>query len=163
MEDFYLKIDTIDGEAEATGLDNHMQIQSFSFGATNPGSARQGTGMGSGKVSLQDFHFTIDNGKASLPLFLATCKGNHIPSAFLTCRKTGGDGNPYTYLKVTFNDLVISSWQTGGHKGSGLPTEQCSFNFTKITHEYFQQKADGSVSFTNTVSYDIEKVEGSGA
>lgn len=162
-EDFYLKIDTITGESEAIGFEKQMQIQSWSFGASNAGSARQGTGMGSGKVSLQDFHFVVENGSASVQLFLATCKGNHIPNAILSCRKTGGDGTPYTFYKVTFNDLVISSFQTGGSAGGGLPIEQISFNFTKITHEYFNQKPDGSVSLTNTVTYDVKKVQGSGA
>ena len=162
--DFYLKIDTIEGESEAVGFEKQMQIQSWSFGANNSGSAKLGTGMGTGKVSMQDFHFVIENGKASVQLFLATCKGNHIPKAVLSCRKTGGDGTPYTYYKVTFEDLVISSFNTGGSEGSGaLPTEQISFNFTKITHEYFQQKKDGSVSLTNTVTYDTKKVEGTGA
>lgn len=162
--DYYLKIDTIEGESDAVGFEKQMQIQSWSFGASNSGSSKIGTGMGTGKVSMQDFHFVIENGKASVQLFLATCKGNHIPQAILSCRKTGGDGTPYTYYKVTFKDLVISSFNTGGSEGSGaLPTEQISFNFTAITHEYFQQKPDGSVSLTNTVSYDTKKVQGTGA
>ena len=162
--DYYLKVDTIEGEAEAKGFEKQMQIESWSFGATNSGSSSLGTGMGTGKVSMQDFHFVIQNGKASVQLFLATCKGNHIPQAILSCRKTGGDGSPYTYYKVTFGDLVLSSFQTGGSNGSGaLPMEQVSFNFTKITHEYFQQKADGTVALTNTVTYDTKAVEGTGA
>lgn len=162
--DYYLKIDTIEGESEAVGFEKQMQIESWSFGASNSGSSGIGTGAGTGKVSLQDFHFVIQNGKASAQLFLACAKGNHIPQAILSCRKTGGDGSPYTYYKVTFGDVVLSSFQTGGSNGSGaLPMEQVSFNFTKITFEYFQQKSDGSVALTNTTSYDIKKVEGSGA
>lgn len=162
--DLYLKIDTIEGESESVGFEKQLQIESWSFGANNSGSASIGTGLGTGKVSMQDFHFVIQNGKASVQLFLATCKGNHIPQAILSCRKTGGDGTPYTYYKVTFGDLVISSFQTGGSNGSNtLPMESVSFNFTKITHEYFQQKADGTVSLTNTVSYDTKKVQGEGA
>lgn len=161
--DYYLKIDTIEGESDAKGFEKQMQIESFSFGATNSGSAVQGTGLGAGKVSLQDFHFVVQNGKASPQLFLACAKGNHIPQAILTCRKAGGDGNPYTYLKVTFGDIVISSFQTGGSGGQILPMEQISFNFTNVTFEYFQQKPDGTVALTNTTSYDIKKVEGTGA
>jgi type VI protein secretion system component Hcp len=41
--------------------------------------------------------------------------------------------------------------------------EQVSFNYTKITLEYFQQKADGTVALTNTIAYDTKKVEGTGA
>jgi len=162
--DFYLKIDTIEGEAEAVGFEKQMQIESWSFGASNGGSSGIGTGLGTGKVSMQDFHFVIQNGKASVQNFLATCKGNHIPQAVLSCRKTGGDGTPYTYLKVTFGDIVLSSFQCGASSGSGvLPMESVSFDFTKITWEYFQQKADGTVSLTNTVSYDTKKVQGEGA
>jgi type VI secretion system secreted protein Hcp len=160
--DFYLKIDGIEGECEAKGFEKQIQIMSWSFGVTNSGSAGYGTGLGVGKAQLQDFHFTVVNGKASPQLFLACCKGNHIKEAVLTCRKTGGDGRPYTYYRVIFNDIVISSFQTGSG-GDSLPIEQISFNFTKITHEYYQQKADGTVSLTNTVTYDVKKVEGSGA
>ena len=162
--DFYLKIDTIEGESEATGFEKQMQIESWSFGATNSGSSGVGTGAGTGKVSLQDFHFVVQHGKASPQLLLATCKGNHIPQAILSCRKTGGDGNPFTYLKFTFGDLVVSSIQKGASNGSGvLPMDSISFNFTKITEEYFQQKSDGTVALTNTISYDIKKVQGEGA
>jgi type VI secretion system secreted protein Hcp len=162
--DYYLKIDTITGESEAEGFEKQMQIESFSFGATNSGSAVQGTGMGAGKVHFQDFHFVVQNGTASPQLFLACAKGNHIPQGILCCRKAGGDGNPYTYLKVTFGDLLISSYQTGGSNGSSiLPHDQISFNFTNIQFEYSQQKADGSVALTNTTHYDIKKVKGGGA
>ncbi len=163
--DYYLKIDGITGESQADGFKDQMQIESWSFGASNSGSAGQGTGMGVGKASMQDFHFVVQNGKASLQLFLATCKGNHINQATLECRKTGGDGSPYTYYKVIFNDLVLSSFQTGGSNGSQvLPMEQVSFHFSKITMEYYQQATSGGgVDRTNSVVYDVKAVKGSGA
>ncbi|MCD9187174.1 MAG: type VI secretion system tube protein Hcp [Pyrinomonadaceae bacterium] len=162
--DDYLKIDGIEGETEAVGFEKQIQLENWGFGAQNTGSSQFGTGGGTGKVSLQDFHFSFTNGKASPQLFLACAVGKHIPQAVLTCRKSGGDGKPYTYLKFTFKDLVISHFQTGHSKHSdSLPTDSVSFNFTKLTHEYFQQKADGSVSLTNTVNFDIKKVEGTGA
>ena len=162
--DYYLQIEGIKGESKATGFEDAIQVESWSFGATNSGSASIGQGLGTGKVSLQDFHFVVENGSASLPLFLATCKGNHFKEAVLSCRKTGGGGEPYTYYKVTFGDLVFSSFQTGGSNGSGaLPMEQVSFNFTKITHQYYMQKEDGTVSQTNNVTYDTKAVSGSGA
>jgi type VI secretion system secreted protein Hcp len=161
--DLYLKIDTIEGECEAVGFEKQIQIHSESFGCSNSGTSTLGTGLGSGKVSMQDFQFVVENGKASPALWLACCKGNHIPQAILTLRKTGGDGTPYTFSKVTFGDLVISSFHTGASINGGPPMDSVTFNFTKITKEYFQQKADGSVSLTNTCSYDLKKVQGEGA
>ena len=162
--DYYLDVKGVTGESEAEGFKDQMQIQSWSWGASNSGSAVQGTGMGTGKVSLQDFHFVIENGKATPQLFLKSAQGNHIDQAILTCRKTGGNGTPYTYYKMTFKDLVISSFQEGGSAGSDqLPTVQVSFNYTAITQEYFQQKPNGTVSLTNTVTYNIKEVKGTGA
>ena len=158
--DFYLQIDTIIGESESVGFEKQMQISSWSFGATNSGSAAYGGGLGTGKVNLQDFSFTITHGKASPQLFLACAKGNHIPSAVLTCRKTGGGGSPFAYLKITFGDLIISSRQIGGSDGSGLPHDSISFNFSNIKEEYFLQKPDGSVALNDTAVYDTKKVEG---
>lgn len=168
QEDFYLKIDTIEGESIVTEgqmdsgvLNKACQIESWSFGASNAGSAGIGTGLGTGKVSLQDFHFVIQNGKASVPLFLACCKGNHIEKATLSCRKTGGGGTPYTYYRVIFEDLVISSFQTGASSGGVLPMEQIAFNFTKITHQYYEQDTKGGMTqLASTAVYDAKKVEG---
>lgn len=168
--DYYLKIETIEGESVVTEgatdagvLNKACQIESWSFGASNAGSAGLGTGLGTGKVSLQDFHFAIYNGKASVQLFLACAKGNHIPKATLSCRKTGGGGTPYTYYRVIFEDIVISSFQTGGSNGGGaLPIEQISFNFTKITHQYFEQETKGGMTqLAATAVYDTKAVEGS--
>lgn len=162
--DYYLKIEGVTGESMSVGLEDQMQLRSWSWGASNSGSAVQGTGLGTGKVSLQDFHFVIENGKATPQLLLACAKGDHKKEAILTCRKSGGGGEPYTYYKITFKDTLISSFQEGGSDGSDmLPTVQISFNYTAVTVEYFQQKPDGSVSLTNTVTYDAKLAQGSGA
>lgn len=166
--DYYLFIDGIKGESETEKFKEQMQIQSFSFGASNAGSSGAGTGAGSGKVSIQDFSFTIENGKASPQLFLACCKGNHIKKAVFTMRKSGGaiggDATPYNFQVITFTDVVISSFHTGGSAlGDPIPTESCSFNFTKIEYEYLQQKADGTTGRTNNVSYDVKLTRGDGA
>jgi type VI secretion system secreted protein Hcp len=78
----------------------------------------------------------------------------------LSCRQAGGDRNPYTYLKVTFGDIFISSFHTGGSGQQVPPMEQVSFNFTNVTFEYFEQKPDGTVALTNTTGYDLKEVDG---
>lgn len=164
--DYYLKIEGIEGESQAEGLPSgQIEIESWSWGGTNSGSAAQGTGMGTGKVSLQDFHFVTKNGKSTPQIFLACAKGDHKNKATLSCRKTGGDGKPYTYYEMIFDDIVISSFQEGGSGGSDLlPMCQISFNYAKITQKYYQQDTkSGAVKLTNTVSYDIKKTLGEGA
>src|ERR1700694_4504836 len=110
--DYFLKIDGIDGEAQDTKHKNEIQLESWSFGATNGGTAALGLGMGQGKVQMGDFHFVMRSNKASPKLYLACCDGEHIKKAILTCRKAGKDQQEY--LVWTFQDLVVSSFQTGG-------------------------------------------------
>lgn len=161
--DFYLKIEGVEGEAEVKGFEKQMQLQSWSFGASNAGRSDLGTGAGTGKVSMQDFHFVVQNGKASTKLFIACCEGTHIKKATLTCRKAGKGPTPQPYLEYVFSDVVVSSFQTGGSDGNNsLPTDQIAFNFTQVTKTYLQQKADGNTTRADTVSYNTKTLEGTG-
>ena len=110
--DYFLKIDGIQGESKADKHKDEIDIQSFSWGATQSGTFAVGGGGGAGKVSMQDFHFTMPDNKASPALFLACAQGDHIKSAILTCRKAGKEQQEF--LKVTMSDILVSSFQTGG-------------------------------------------------
>jgi type VI secretion system secreted protein Hcp len=111
-----------------------------------------GGGGGQGKVAMQDFHFTMAVNKATPLLFQACATGTHIKSAILTCRKAGKDQQEF--LKWTFTDVFISSYQTGG---SDSPVEQCSFNFTKIQVDYKEQNADGTLLGALTKWHDLKQ------
>lgn len=155
--DFFLKIDGIDGESKDDKLGKQLQISSWSFGASNSGSAGLGGGMGSGKVSLQDFHFVVDNSKASANLFVACASGEHIKEATLTCRKpTGKDGGQMPYLIVTFTDIVVSSYQTGAGGGGIIAQDQISFNFTKIKMETKEQDEKGIIKSGGVGGWDTK-------
>ena len=93
---------------------------------------------------MQDFHFTMPVNKASPALFLACAEGDHIKNATLTCRKAGK--KQQEFLKVTFSDILVSSYQTGGSGGADvLPTDQISLNFAKIEVEYKEYDATGKL------------------
>ncbi|MCC7497238.1 MAG: type VI secretion system tube protein Hcp [Bryobacterales bacterium] len=154
--DYFLKIDGIDGESSDSKHKNEIQLESWSWGATNSGDAAMGGGMGAGKVSMQDFHFVMRINKASPKLMLACATGQHIPKGVLTCRKAGG--TQQEYLTVNFADLLISSYQTGGSAGGEvLPIDQISFNFSKIEMEYKMQDAKGNLTGGIKTGYDLKQ------
>jgi type VI secretion system secreted protein Hcp len=157
--DYFLKIDGIDGESKDDKHADEIQLESWSWGQTNSGAMAAGGGGGAGKVSMQDFTFTMQNNKASPELFLACAQGKHIDSCKLTCRKAGTDQQEY--LKITFTDVLISSYQTGGGGGDVLPIESITFNFAKIEYEYAPQKDDGSLDSPIVHSFDLKKMTGS--
>jgi type VI secretion system secreted protein Hcp len=127
-------------DAECLGW---IQVQSWSFGASNSGTFGVGSGGGSGKASIQDFHFTMHPSTATPDLFQFCCTGNHYTGAFLIAKKTGGDSKVH-YLRYLFKDVIISSYQTGGSGGNDAPTDSISFNFAAMTLSFTSQKADGS-------------------
>ena len=142
--DYFLKIDGIQGESKADKHKDEIDIESFSWGETQSGTFAAGGGGRAGKVSLQDFHFTMVYNKASPALFLACAQGDHIKNAILTCRKAGKEQQEF--LKITLSDVLVSSFQTGGHGGGDVtPTDQISLNFAKIEHEYKEQDATGKL------------------
>lgn len=153
--DFFLKIDGVDGESQDTTHKNEIQLESWSFAETNHGKAMIGEGMGAGKVDMGDFHFVMRTQKASPKLFLACANGEHIKKAVLTCRKAGKQQQEY--LKWTFTDLLISSFQTGGASQSDVvPLDQISFNFTEAQIDYKEQKADGTLGGAITTKYNVK-------
>jgi type VI secretion system secreted protein Hcp len=154
--DYFLKIDGIPGESQDKTHKNEIQLDSFSWGATNSGSSAMGGGAGVGRVQMQDFHFVMGVNKASPKLMLACANGEHIKSAVLVCRKAGKEQQEF--LKYTFSDLLISSFQTGGTQV--LPANEISFNYSKIEMEYKEQKPDGTLAGAVKSFYDLKQQSG---
>jgi len=153
--DYLLEIDGIKGESGDSKHKEKIEIDSFSWGATNMGTHSAGHGGGAGKVSYSDFHFTKSVSKASPLLMLACAKGEHIKKAVLTVRKQGGDQQEF--YKVTMEDLLVSSFQSGGGGGDDpRPVDHVSMNFTKIKFDYAPQKSDGSLGSVVAAGWDVK-------
>lgn len=154
--DYFLKLDTIEGESGDHKHKSEIDIESWSWGETQSGTHSSGGGGGAGKVSMQDFHFVMRVNKASPKLMLACATGQHIPKAVLTCRKAGKEQQPY--LTWTFSDVLVSSYQTGGSGSSDvLPMDQISLNYAKCEVEYKEQKADGTLGGAIKAGYDLKQ------
>lgn len=153
--DYHLKIDGIEGESKSDGHTKEIDISSFSWGATQPGTFASGGGGGAGKASFQDFHFTTQINKASPKIMLACATGQHIKEAILTASKAG-DGQQ-NYMTVKLSDVIVSSYQTGGSGSSDiLPMDQFSLNYAKIEYEYKEQGATGTTGGAIKSGYDIK-------
>jgi type VI secretion system secreted protein Hcp len=154
--DYFLKVDGIDGESADAKHKNEIEVESWSWGETNTGSMAHGTGGGSGKVAMQDFHFVMQANKASPKLLLACANGQHISKATLTCRKAGEDQQEY--LTVTLSDVLVSSYQTGGSgQAEVIPVDQCSFNFSKIEWDYKPQDEKGKLGASIKVGWNVKQ------
>ena len=153
--DFFLKIEGWDGESPDEKHSKEIEVKSWSVGVAQSGSSDRGGGAGTGKALFQDISFTKIFDKASPNLLTGCASGEHKTTAVLTCRKAGKEQQEF--LKWTFSELLVSSYQTGGSQGEVVPVDSISLNFTKIEFAYKIQKADGTLGDEFKAGYDLKK------
>ena len=155
--DYFLRIDGIPGESKDSKHKDEIDVEAWSWGEVNPVQHGPGSGVGAGKVQMQDFNFTTRFSKASPSLMLACASGKHLKSAVLTARR-GGDKAQAEFLTFSLSDVLVSSYQTAGAEaGDVAPVDSVSLNFAKIQIEYKEQKADGSLGGSIKAGWDAKQ------
>ncbi|HEX3392214.1 MAG TPA: type VI secretion system tube protein Hcp [Solirubrobacteraceae bacterium] len=129
----FLKLDGINGGVTDKQHKGEIEISSFSFGISNTSSHGAGGGGGAGKTSFQSFKITKSVDKSSPLLALAAATGKHIKQAELIFARKAGKHEDF--LEIKMNDVLISSYQTGG-SSKGVPQEQLSFAFLKMQETF---------------------------
>jgi len=158
--DNYILIDGVNGESQAEGMTNNIELESFSWGASSPSDVGS-KGLSAGKPSLSDFNCSFQIDAASFQLVKNLYEGTHIASAVFTARKTGGGGTPYNYMQITMTNCFITSFSTGGGS-SGTLSASLSISYEQVKYEYFtQDTASGSVTSAGTATYNIGQVKAS--
>ena len=153
--DMFLKIEGIEGESQDSKHKNEIDLQSWSWGASQQATGHTGGGSGTGRASFQDISFTKFMDKSSPKLLQHLSNGKHIGKAFLVVRKAGED--PLEYLKMELTDIIVTSYQTSGAAGGGeLLMENITLNFSKYKFEYTLQDAKGKAAGSVPFSWDIK-------
>jgi type VI secretion system secreted protein Hcp len=140
--DMFIKIGQIEGESKDATHAGEMDVLAYSLGFSNSGTTHAGSGAGAGKVNAQDLSFTTYVSKASLPLFTAVCTGRIFTAATLTIRRAGA--NPFEFLKIRMEDVLVSSDSSGGSGGEDRLVENYSLNYARIIFTYTGQDATGA-------------------
>jgi type VI secretion system secreted protein Hcp len=136
--DVFLKLEGIEGESQDAKHKGEIQLESFSWGASNAGTA--GTGdKGGGQISFQDFSFTSKVGTQSSQLFTALVRSRNIPTGTLTV-----NNGKEVETVIVLSDVLVSSYKEDAslpavqcdrddqNNQSKAPTESVSLNFAKI-------------------------------
>ena len=156
--DMFMKLDGIEGESNDKTHPKEIDVLAWSWGGSNSGSAHVGGGAGSGKANVQDLSFTKYVDASSHALFLNCFTGEHIAEAKLVVRKAGGKG-PIEYIKITMNEVLVTSISTGGSGGEDRLTENVSLNFAKVKFEYTPQKPNGEADTAKHVGPPAQPAE----
>ena len=151
--DIFLKLDGVTGESRDSKHAKEIDILSWSWGAEQSGKAGLQGGAGAGKVNVHDITLQKFIDKSSPTLMLFCCNGKHISKGTLTMRKAGE--NPLEYLKIDLEEILISSYSTGGTNSNDLQIEHISLNFAKFNKTYTPQSKDGSAEGAVVAGWNI--------
>jgi type VI protein secretion system component Hcp len=155
--DYYLLLTGINGESQAQGMTNNIELENWSFGASNNADIG-GKGLSAGKVSLSEFGCSFSLDAASPTILVDLYTGKPIATATFTGRKSGGGGSPYNYLVITLTNCYITNFSTGGG-ASGVPSASISIAYEQIKYEYFtQDSSSGQTTNAGNASYNIATV-----
>lgn len=140
--DMTLKLDKIEGESLKDGHANEIDVLSYSWGATQSGTAHVGLGSTAGQANVQDLTITKYVDKSTPLLFSHLMTGSHIAKAELFVRKAGG--KPLDYLVFTLEQVLVTAVSSGAGGGDDRVQETISMNFSKVQIKYTPQNKDGS-------------------
>ena len=125
----FLKLFGVPGESTVPGHQGQIEIASWSWGEAMPGSVPT-------FPTKSDFNFQGTLDAAAPKLMLALAQGTQVGPAVLTCLRTDSTGKTTQYLKITLQNVFISSYELTGDGSSGLGEDSFSLNFTKIDFQY---------------------------
>ena len=138
--DMFLKLDQVSGDSADAKHAKEIDVLAWSWGANGELHGAQRTASRS--FCPQQFSLTKFVDRATPVLLTKAAVGESIANGKLTVRKAGGEA--IEYLVITFTDIRITSFSTGGSGGEDRLTENVTFNFGSATVTYTPQKPDGS-------------------
>jgi type VI secretion system secreted protein Hcp len=156
--EYFLKIDKITGDS--TKVSNQIEVDSFSWGATQQTSHEGDGGVTASGVNMDHFTFTMKVSSASPKLMAACSSGDPVGNAVLTARRPA-KGKQEVYLTWTMEGVIVSSYRhnSADSTDSNLPTDTFTLAFNTIKEEYKPQGSDGSHGAAVSAGYNLKTMQ----
>jgi type VI secretion system secreted protein Hcp len=152
--DMFLKVEGASGESADANHKDWIDIQSYSWGATQNGTMSSGGGGGSGKASFNDLHVSTSMDKATPSILKHCSSGKHLGEVKLSICKAGG--SQIEYSTVVLKDVLVTSVQFSGGSGEQVQTSY-SFQSSKVEQHYWVQTAQGGKGAESQMGWDIKE------
>lgn len=156
--DYFLTFTDISGASTDDRHKGAIDISSFSWGlGVTPAAPdiRDQRPI----LSFSDFAWTQFADVSTPALMVNAAQGKQIDNAILDLATTGGV-RPFSYLTMTFSNVVLTSLILGGSSG-GPATVTGSFTYNKVELKVTPQKQDGSAGTPVTGTWDRKTGTGS--
>jgi type VI secretion system secreted protein Hcp len=153
---YFLKIDGIAGESTDAKHKGEIEVESFSWGvaqsATPPGG-----GGGSGRASFEDLSVVTPFSRASPRLMQACATGEHLRSAVLTGRRSGGKAQ-FEFMTLVLSDVLVSAYRSGAASADKVvPSDEFSLAYSKLEIEHEAQLPTGAAGESTIAGFDLDR------
>ena len=139
-------------KGESTLKNHPNEILAESYGQDNSANCSTGSsGSGGGvcKAVAGNFIFNIPTQAATLSLKQYLFQGKTLKSLDAYFIKPGE--TPFDFYKIHLDNITVKQ-VTEGYTTGNRPTDQVAFSAQKITWTYYNQKPDGTVGSSTTVT-----------
>ena len=140
----YLKIDGAPGLSKNKGHEGEIELDGYSFGASQQSTMGHGGGGGAGKVKFDQFNFHAKVGKESPEVWFALCQGKHIPNIKLVSEKAGGAGGPVQHVVIELKDCMFTHYAMSDSVGGPDPQASYTLDFNEAKFKYQAQDKTGA-------------------
>ena len=149
----FMKIEGANGESKDSQHKDWTDIESFSWGATQPGS--MATGGGTGKASFNDLHIVARIDRAAPAVLKHCATGKHLSKIEVSVYKAGGE--QVEYSRITLEDVLVTSVQYTGDQDDDAMMVSYAFQAAKVKQQYWEQTDKGGKGAESVVGYDIKQ------
>jgi type VI secretion system secreted protein Hcp len=153
--DMFMKVEGASGESQDANHKGWTNIDSFSWGATQPHSMATGGGAGAGKVTFHDLNVVASMDKAYSAVLKHCATGKHLGQVEISLCKAGG--SQIEFGKITLTDVLVTNVTVSGANGQDAVVVNYSFQAAKIKSQYWEQTAQGSKGAESQMGFSIKE------
>lgn len=153
--DMYMRVDGVQGESKDSNHRHWTNIQSYAWGATQPGNMATGSGGGVGKASFSDLHVVAVIDKAAPAVLKYCANGRHLPQVEISVCKAGG--TQIEYLRITLSEVLVTSVQQGASKDSDAVSVDYAFQAANVKKQYWEQTDQGTKGSESVLAWNIKE------
>ena len=144
------------GKLRILNTKSKIELQSFSWGASNNSSFATGTGSGIGKGQIHDISISMFTSRASLEAMERAVNGQHINKGKLSLLKLSGE-KKIAYFELDLEHVVVTSFQIAAGGDGQLPMESATLHFVKVKTKYLPQGNEGDATGNVDFGWDLQK------
>lgn len=153
--DMFLKVEGVSGESNDSNHKEWIDINSFSWGASQTGTMSGGGGGGTGKVSFNDLRIDAHIDKATPGILKHCSSGKHLGEVKVSVCKAGG--SQVEYATIILKDVLVTSVQFDGASDSEQLKVSYAFQAAKVEQHYWPQTKEGSKGAESQMGWDIKE------